>query len=115
LNVTGAGGLALALGGGGTSLLLTSAGGTGADFNNNGIVGGADFLIWQRSFPIGSGALQSQGDADGNGTVDAADLALWESGFGAPPLSVVATAAVPEPSALAVALLAGLGLLMKRR
>ncbi len=73
-----------------------------ADFDNNGVVDGTDFLIWQRGFGITSGASNGQGDANGNGAVDAVDLNLWKVKFGGPP-AVAAGGAVPEP---------GTGLLM---
>jgi hypothetical protein len=51
------------------------------DFNGDGNIDGADFLIWQQDFP----------------TLGASDLADWEAGFG----SAGATAgAVPEPTTL---------------
>lgn len=82
-----------------------------ADFNNDNIVDGADFLIWQRNF--GSGAGLAEGDANGSGTVDASDLAIWKSTFGAVG-SVAAVAAIPEPSSGILAAL-GLAALVRRR
>jgi hypothetical protein len=75
---------------------------TDADFDNNGIVDGKDFLAWQRGFGINSGATNAQGDADQNGKVDAADLALWKSHFGLAS-AAPATGAVPEPGSLMLA------------
>jgi hypothetical protein len=53
------------------------------DYDQDGSVGGADFLLWQRTLgttatPAGSGA-----DGDASGTVDAADLGIWRENFGA--------------------------------
>lgn len=81
-----------------------------ADFNNDNVVDGADFLIWQRGF--GTGSTNGAGDADGNGVVNTADLALWKSSFGGAP-AAAAVGAVPEPAAfgmLAVALASMAGL-----
>ena len=66
------------------------------DFDFNGIVDGEDFLLWQRDPSIGS-------------------LADWKAnyGLGTPPLSA-SSAAVPEPTASALAL-AALCLVMSRR
>ncbi|MBA4105400.1 MAG: hypothetical protein C0485_06545 [Pirellula sp.] len=71
-----------------------------ADFNDDGIVNGADLLIWQRGF--GTGTNHATGDADGNGAVNAADLALWKATFGTSGVSAN-VAAVPEPSSIVLA------------
>jgi hypothetical protein len=82
-----------------TSLLPGGGGGDG-DFDGDGDVDGNDFLVWQRG--VGS-------------THNAADLADWMANFG--PGAVGAAGAVPEPAALAVALvtLGGLGVFRRRR
>ncbi|BBO33598.1 PEP-CTERM sorting domain-containing protein [Lacipirellula parvula] len=72
--------------------IMTGAGGLG-DFNVDGVVNGADFLVWQRSF----------GD-----TYDAADLEDWKSAFGNGVAAATTVAAVPEPGALGL-LAAGAG------
>ncbi|QDT75206.1 hypothetical protein [Lacipirellula limnantheis] len=85
-----------------TSLLST---GTAGDFDNDGDVDGADFLVWQRG---GSPSPLSP-----------ADLATWKANFGASATVNVGAAvgAVPEPTALASAMVAlcGLGLWRSRR
>ena len=80
-----------------------------ADFNGDGLVDGADFLVWQQNFGLAEGSTNEQGDADGNAAVNDLDLAAWQTNFGAgstpPPIG-----AVPEPAAAtlaAIALLAG--------
>jgi len=83
-----------------------------ADFNNDGIVDGSDFLTWQRGF--GSPGTPATGDANGDGNVDGLDLAIWESQFGtAPPLSAMNV--VPEPTSLVMLLMASLGWTATRR
>jgi subtilisin-like proprotein convertase family protein len=51
------------------------------DFNSDGLVDAADFLVWRRqsgtNVPNYSGA-----DGDGDGDVDQDDLALWRQNFG---------------------------------
>lgn len=71
-----------------------------ADFNADGTVDGADFLIWQAGFGP-SGTLTS-GDANNDSVVDSADLAVWTAQFGTPPSPV---ASVPEPAALLLEML----------
>ena len=76
------------------------------DYDDNGLVDGADFLLWQRTFGNSVTAF-SGADGNGNGVVDGPDLTLWKGGFGSATVAgQVATAAVPEPSS---ALLGGLG------
>jgi hypothetical protein len=84
-----------------------TGGATGADFDGNGIVDGADFLRWQRHAGLAGSATQSQGDANGDGNVNAADLTIWRQQFGTPGSGEAALGAVPEPSALALAAFAG--------
>ena len=83
-----------------------------ADFNNDNIVDGKDFLIWQRGFGVGS--TNATGDADGNGAVNAADLAAWKAGFGSAP-ATPAVGAVPEPAAFALFGVAMAALVVVRR
>jgi len=71
-----------------------------ADFNNDGVVDGADFLIWQQGF--GTPGTAANGDANGDLAVDGLDLDIWKTKFGGPP-AVAAVAAVPEPTTLALA------------
>lgn len=83
-----------------------------ADFNNDNIVDGADFLIWQRN--LGTAGGLANGDADGNGQIQAADLAIWKAKFGTVGASS-AVAAVPEPAAslLVVISMAALGVMRR--
>ena len=74
-----------------------------ADYNHNGIVDGADYVIWRNyknvSVPNGTFA-----DGNGDGIVNQADYDLWRSRFGAASGSgsggILSTGAVPEPSML---------------
>lgn len=52
-----------------------------ADFDQNGVVSGADFLAWQQGFGI-STATTAGGDADSDGDVDSNDLVHWQSQYG---------------------------------
>ena len=75
-----------------------------ADFNEDGIVDGVDYLALQSGLGITSGATLAQGDANGDGAVDDLDLTVWEQQFGITSLQSIAgsTASVPEPSAFAL-------------
>lgn len=60
------------------------------DANQNDIVDGIDFLIWQRNFGITTGATPQDADSDADGDVDSDDLSDWQLGFGStlPPTPV---------------------------
>lgn len=96
--------------------------GENADFNDDGIVDGNDFLAWQRGFGTLGGAALEQGDANGDGLVDAADLNTWRETFGtiAPAGVVTTVSVVPEPTCTTLgisvmALLAGIARRAMRR
>ncbi len=79
-----------------TIVAFTATPVTSADFNADGVVGGADFLQWQRGSGKLIGATHQEGDANRDGAVDAADLELWKGAFATPDAS--ATAVIPEPA-----------------
>lgn len=72
-----------------------------ADFNADGKIDGADFLVWQRG--LGVGTLHSEGDADGDGGVDRDDLAVWRFQYGAKVTLFPIGLAVPEPAGMVAA------------
>lgn len=54
-----------------------------ADFSNNSVVDGRDFILWQRGFGMsGQDINNGNGDADGDMDVDADDLAVWQQNYG---------------------------------
>ncbi len=67
-----------------------------ADFDGDGDVDGADYLIWQQG--LGTGSMLSEGDANGDSLVNAADLSIWEAQFGANSASAAVVVGVPEPA-----------------
>lgn len=84
------------------------------DFNRDGSVDGADFLAWQRNSGRTTGASLATGDANGDKAVNAADLQVWQAGYGGASAAVVASA-VPEPTAMTLALAASLAMLSRGR
>ena len=73
-----------------------------ADFDDDGDVDATDLAIWQGAFD-----LNQLGDADGDNDSDGADFMLWQQQFGSHP-AVGALATVPEPTSLALLLIAAL-------
>lgn len=71
------------------------------DFDVDGDVDGADFVIWQTHFPTASGAVLQTGDADNDGDVDGADFVVWQTHFPTP--NGAGTVPVPEPAAWCLA------------
>jgi hypothetical protein len=76
---------------------------TTGDYNQDGVVDGADYVVWRKTLndaavPAGSGA-----DGDGDGMVDEGDYDFWLERFGetVSPASGGAALAVPEPMGLA--------------
>lgn len=76
-----------------------------ADFDEDGMVTGADFLTWQRNFGTLQGASHADGDADGDGDVDNDDLTHVRNRVlpGPPMTASLRVASIPEPAALGLA------------
>ncbi|MCA9188625.1 MAG: hypothetical protein R3E01_12365 [Pirellulaceae bacterium] len=83
------------------------------DFNGDGFVDGADFLIWQSNFGTTTGASVMSGDADSDGDVDDDDFDYWRTALNAGNV-VGNNHSVPEPNVLLVAL-PPLGIWLRRR
>jgi YD repeat-containing protein len=71
--------------------------GVPGDYNNNGIVDSADYVLWRKGGPL-------QNEVDAPGTVNQADYTAWKARFGSTATSGFASS-IPEPSALALAML----------
>jgi hypothetical protein len=76
---------------------VSTAGGVAGDYNGNGVVDAADYVLWRKSGP-----LLNEGRT--TGVTDASDYYFWKARFGAPSGSGAGSslggAAVPEPSLL---------------
>jgi hypothetical protein len=92
--------------------LRTPAPGPTGDYNGNGTVDAADYVLWRNTLgqtvSMGTGA-----DGSGNGMVDAADYNFWRERFGKTVPGVGSAASVPEPATVALYLIA-IGVLASR-
>ena len=87
------------------------------DFNGNGTVDQTDLEAWNAGYGMSSGATAAHGDGDSDGDVDGSDLLVWQQNLGATqsaPAVAGAAAAVPEPQAALLMVLAAGGLLVRR-
>jgi hypothetical protein len=75
--------------------------GVPGDYNNNGKVDGADYVLWRNGGPL-------QNEVATAGSTTPEDYAEWRSRFGNPPGSgsALGGAAVPEPTTIFLAILA---------
>jgi hypothetical protein len=70
------------------------------DFDRDSFVDGADFVLWQRT--LGS-TLDLSADVSHDNVVNDADLPIWSAAFGTALPDQLAMSVVPEPTALALA------------
>jgi hypothetical protein len=82
------------------SIDMPGGGGVLGDYNDNGVVDAADYVLWRNGGPLAN-------EGDNPGTVEQADYEFWRSRFGAASGSGSVQAAVPEPGTL-LASVAGL-------
>lgn len=85
-------------------------GGVLGDYNNNGTVDAADYVLWRKGGPL-------QNEGDNPGVVNQADYDFWKSHFGNTSGSgaAVGTGAVPEPLTWILAFLGAAALWIGRR
>ncbi len=85
-----------------------------ADFDGDGDVDGADYLILQRGIGAeGTGTLAT-GDANGDTHINDLDLAIWNTQFGSV-AALAASSAVPEPSTVSLIVIGFVGYLGRCR
>jgi hypothetical protein len=94
-----------------TTGVISVVAGVAGDYNNNGAVDAADYVLWRMGGPLAN-------EVDNPGTVNAADATAWRARFGNPSSGSGATAGlpssaeVPEPSSAALLLAAIIGSLI---
>lgn len=90
--------------------LLTNIGGPNyifGDYNADGVVDAADYTVWRDTQgQLGTEANQPAADHNHDFLVNGADYTLWGANYGAPNIVPAPAVAIPEPSALAVTLVA---------
>jgi hypothetical protein len=86
-------------------------GGTAGDYNNDGVVDAADYVVWRKLLGTNT-QLENEGEGVTPGMVTDEDYATWRTNYGlvTPPGSGSAAGAVPEPAAIALVTL-GLAML----
>jgi Glucose / Sorbosone dehydrogenase/PEP-CTERM motif len=104
----------------GTSFLISATSMLRSDFNDDGVVDAADYVVWRTQ--AGQGGIDLAADGTGSngmpdGQVNDLDYNFWKANFGT---SVAASNAqflrsVPEPSGLLLSCLGALGWLTRRR
>jgi fibronectin-binding autotransporter adhesin len=112
-------GFSIDYGSGSNSQITLSAGpmGVPGDYNQNGVVDSADYVLWRNS--VGPGSLPNEGGIS-PGVVDTADYNFWRARFGATSAagSGIGGSLVPEPGslyAIAAALVGLVGTGTRRR
>jgi hypothetical protein len=73
-----------------------------ADFNNDGVIDAADYVVWAKFNPATGTGTQPTGDANGDGDIDGDDYSIWVQNFGDPAPGGGNGGAVPEPGTLAL-------------
>ena len=88
----------------GLQLVSAEPAGPTGDYNGNGVVDGADYVVWRNTSGQGATPPGSGADGNGNGTIDSGDYDFWRSKFGnlVPGIGSGSNLAVPEPSSLSL-------------
>jgi T5SS/PEP-CTERM-associated repeat protein len=88
------------------------------DYNQNGVVDAADYVVWRNS--LGQSATDLAADGNGNGIIDAGDYDVWRAHFGSAAGSGSSAngrfgATVPEPASFLLLLHLLVGAIVGRR
>jgi peptidyl-prolyl cis-trans isomerase A (cyclophilin A) len=82
------------------------------DFDRNGTVNAADLALLKANYGATTGVFFDDGDANMDGRVDGADFLAWQRSFGSVTTPI---AAIPEPAAASLALVAAAACGLARR
>ena len=77
------------------------------DYNTNGVVDAADYVVWKKHDGLIGGATKAEGDGTGDGNVTIEDYDYWRTRFGntsGGSGSGIAPTPVPEPNTVAMLL-----------
>ncbi|HEX3600508.1 MAG TPA: hypothetical protein VHU84_10225 [Lacipirellulaceae bacterium] len=101
-----------------TSVVLAVVGALLGDYNHNGVVDAADYVVWRST--LGQTGTGLAADGNNNSVIDAGDLTVWRSHFGATAGSgagagIGTSTQVPEPSAFVLLIAAVSTLVACRR
>jgi T5SS/PEP-CTERM-associated repeat protein len=84
------------------------------DYNLNGTVDAADYVIWRKT--LGQSGDDLPADGDGDGTIDTGDYDVWRTNFGRAAGAAAATSAVvPEPAAMLSLAMGIIAMIFSRR
>ena len=94
-------------------VILNVAPGLAGDYNSNGVVDAADYVVWRKSLTDVGSNLAADGNS--NGVVDAGDFDFWRSRLGdTAGAGLGNTTTIPEPASITLIFL-GLALVGCRR
>jgi hypothetical protein len=85
------------------------------DYNQDGIVDAADYIVWRKT--LGQSGAGLAADGNNNGSIDSGDFDVWRAQFGQNAgggAGAIANPSVPEPTALVLLILAAEGWCLRR-
>jgi hypothetical protein len=89
--------------------MLVSPPGLPGDYNDDGSVDAADYIVWRKTF--GQIGEDMPADGDGSGEIDNGDWTIWMANFGnAQPSGGAGSILVPEPRAARMFILGLVGI-----
>jgi hypothetical protein len=99
------------------SLAITFTPPPTGDYNGNGVVDAADYVLWRKTLTLPASPAGSGADGNQSGTIDSGDYTYWQARFGNLASGAGSSVSIPEPPSIS-SMLIGLGILvayMKKR